>query len=474
MAGVDVVRIEEVLNDESARMSKYYKHQEIMDSKAKQRFKVFVERAVKYRQNPSIIDLWEDEFEAEVMKYALPDTKETYLHMDMDAFFANVEIRDNPAYASLPVAVGSLSMISTSNYIARKFGVRAAMAGFIALKLCPDLIIIPCNYEKYQAVGAEIREKVLSKYDQDFKSFSCDEATLHITSYCEHNNVSPSELGQRIKDDIFALTGLTCSIGIGPNPIISKMAAEYKKPCGFHALQFITTNEMRSFLHQLPIRKVPFLGKRAENLLAEIGILDLGDIYHNRGLLWGLLPRKTAMSYILCPYGIFGMTSSEDSEFSQTPKRALCPSISHSSIGLELSISKERTFGAISSKHELLCVLERVVSDILEYYSTYALEFSVNTVTLKLKNEEFEIRQRSLRLTTPTKSMRVLLEVAHKILAWEYYPIDIRLLGVKFTLQEDANVVEAESKLCDGGCQGFDSEDDTIIQVSHSRCTKIT
>ena len=436
MEKVDVRKVEKVLNSAEAKTSPFYKHQELMDAKAQKRNDELAQRAVEARKNQRMLLQWQNEADAEVAQYPLTDLSASYLHMDMDAFFANVEIRDNPAYASLPLAVGSTSMISTSNYVARRFGVRAGMAGFMALKICPDLIIVPCRHHKYAEIGAEIREKVLTNYDPNYRSFSCDEATLNITNYCEKHCVTPSEVGRRIKDEVVTLTGLTCSVGIGPHPILSKIAAEFKKPDGLFAMHFTSQDELRDFLFPIGVRKIPFLGRRTEDLLKEIGIINLGDIYHERGLLWGLLPRKTAMSYILCPYGIFHGSSAEP-KGETGEKRALDGSTSHKPVASEHSISKERTFGSLRSKEELMGIFKRVMGDVLVYYESYQDDHVVTSVTLKLKSSSFAIRQRSMRLPTPTKTPDVLAETALRVLASENFPIDIRLLGIKLTLQAE-------------------------------------
>ena len=105
-----------------------------------------------------------------------------YVHLDMDMFFCAVEMRDDPSLVSVPMAVGSLSMLATANYAARRYGVRSAMPGFIAKQLCPSLVIVPPNFHKYKEAGAVIR-RVLEKYDPTLSSHSLDEASLDVTDY---------------------------------------------------------------------------------------------------------------------------------------------------------------------------------------------------------------------------------------------------------------------------------------------------
>uniref|UniRef100_A0A8C9Q2T5 DNA polymerase kappa n=1 Tax=Spermophilus dauricus TaxID=99837 RepID=A0A8C9Q2T5_SPEDA len=120
------------------------------------------------------------------------DLNNTIVHVDMDAFYAAVEMRDNPELKDKPIAVGSMSMLSTSNYIARRFGVRAAMPGFIAKRLCPQLIIVPPNFDKYRAVSKEVKE-ILADYDPNFMAMSLDEAYLNITKHLQERQNWPED-----------------------------------------------------------------------------------------------------------------------------------------------------------------------------------------------------------------------------------------------------------------------------------------
>jgi len=107
----------------------------------------------------------------------------TWIHVDMDMFYAAVEIRDRPELATVPLAIGSDAMISTANYEARKYGVRSAMPGFIARKLCPGLVFVGCNFEKYRAVSLVFKE-IVEEYDPEFESMGLDETNLDVTQYC--------------------------------------------------------------------------------------------------------------------------------------------------------------------------------------------------------------------------------------------------------------------------------------------------
>ncbi|MQM06902.1 hypothetical protein Taro_039731 [Colocasia esculenta] len=141
----------------------------------------------------------------------------------MDAFYAAVETLENPSLKGKPLAVGSMSMICTANYEARKFGVRAAMPGFIARKLCPNLVFVPTNFDKY-SYYSEMTRKVFRRYDPCFIATSLDEAYLNITDICKERGVSSQEVAEQLRNTIYVETGLTCSAGVAPNRLLAKVA----------------------------------------------------------------------------------------------------------------------------------------------------------------------------------------------------------------------------------------------------------
>ena len=146
-----------------------------------------------------------------------------------DAFYAAVEERDQPSLKDQPMAVGGMGMLSTSNYLARKYGVRAGMPGFIGKKLCPTLKIVPPNFEKYKAVSSIIRQ-VFKEYDPGFCPMSLDEAYLDITEYLDtHSNLRASEVVEEMRAKIFQNTQLTASAGISLNTMLAKICSDLNK-----------------------------------------------------------------------------------------------------------------------------------------------------------------------------------------------------------------------------------------------------
>jgi len=157
-----------------------------------------------------------------------------FIHIDMDAFFVSVEIRDNPALANKAVAVGGKSdrrgVLSTCNYIARQFGVHSAMATSIALQKCPQLIVVPGRMDVYKQISVQIRA-IFEKYTQLIEPLSLDEAFLDVTD-CKLCNGSATLIAEQIRQEIFEELNLTASAGIAPNKFLAKIASDENKPNG--------------------------------------------------------------------------------------------------------------------------------------------------------------------------------------------------------------------------------------------------
>ena len=192
------------------------------------------------------------------------------IHIDMDAFYASVEVRDNPKLAGLPIVIGgppnSRSVVCTASYPARKFGIRSAMACSVARRLCPEAIFIAPNFEKYSAVSRELRE-IFSRYSALVEPLSLDEAYLDVT-----NNPSGEyavKIAQSIRECIHRETGLTASAGVAPNKMVAKICSDFHKPNGITVVQ---PPQVASFMAPLPLRKIPGVGPVTEKFLLTKGL----------------------------------------------------------------------------------------------------------------------------------------------------------------------------------------------------------
>ncbi|MEY2551662.1 MAG: polymerase [Verrucomicrobiota bacterium] len=196
------------------------------------------------------------------------------IHLDMDAFYASIEIRDRPSLKGKPVGVGGArdrrGVLTTCNYEARKFGVRSAMPTFMALQRCPHLVILPTRFDVYRKEAAVIRE-ILFRFTPLVEPLSLDEAYLDVT---DHPG-APGPLAEVIRGLIFQKTKLTASAGIGPNKLIAKIASDLKKPNG----QFeVHSEDVPAFMETLPVRKLWGIGEVTGQKLEKMGIVTCGDM----------------------------------------------------------------------------------------------------------------------------------------------------------------------------------------------------
>lgn len=191
----------------------------------------------------------------------------------MDCFYAQVEMRDNPALKNRPIAVGGLpgtrSVLCTSNYLARKFGVKSAMPTDYAVKLCPQLIVIHPNFSKYTE-ASEIIQEIFHKYSALVEPLSLDEAFLDVSD-CEN----ATALAEQIKKEIYEKTKLTASVGVAPNKFLAKVASDWKKPNG---LFVIPPQNVNSFVSKLPVKCIPGVGSKSLTILESLGVKTCEDL----------------------------------------------------------------------------------------------------------------------------------------------------------------------------------------------------
>jgi len=196
------------------------------------------------------------------------------IHLDMDCFYAAIEVRDCPSLRGKPVGVGGArdrrGVLTTCNYEARKFGVHSAMPTFMALQRCPDLIVLPTRFDVYRREAAVIRE-ILHRFTSLVEPLSLDEAYLDVS---DHPG-APAPLAQVIRGMIFRKTKLTSSAGIGPNKLIAKIASEMNKPNG--QLE-VTPEQVPEFMDKLPVRKIWGIGEKTERKLEELGVKTCGEL----------------------------------------------------------------------------------------------------------------------------------------------------------------------------------------------------
>ena len=255
------------------------------------------------------------------------------------------------------------------------------MAGFVAMKLCPDLICLPLNFEKYTAKAQEVRE-ILVEYDPRFESASIDEAYLNITEYCEEKHMDPEDVVSQLRSEVAEKTKITISAGIAANAKIAKIASNRNKPNG----QFRVANDratILAFMRDLPTRKVNGVGRVFERELDAIGVKTCGDLYSQRAYLSKLFGEKAFQFLMQCYLGL-GRTKIQPAEEYERK-----------------SVGTESTFHDMSDKTELREKL-RWIAEELEKDLTRT-QFKGRTLVLKVKLHTYEVLTRQV---IPSKAVR--------------------------------------------------------------------
>lgn len=341
------------------------------------------------------------------------DLSQTIVHVDCDAFYAAVEELDRPELKEVPFAVGK-GVLTTCNYQARKFGCRSGMASFVAKKLCPQLIQIPMNFDKYKAKAQEVRE-ILVDYDPRFESASIDEAYLNITEYCLNNDVGPEEAVEQLRREVHEKTKITISAGIAANAKLAKICSNKNKPNGQFRLPS-DRNSIMTFMRDLPVRKVNGVGRVFERELGSIGVKTCGDIYEYRHYLSRLFGEKAFVFLIQCYLGL-GRTKIQPAE-----------EYERKSVGTESTFGEMQDPTAIRNK--LRSTAEELEKDMQR------TQFKGRTLCLKVKLHTFEVITRQV---VPPKAI-YLAEDLYKYslpmlakLEQEFPGLKLRLLGLRCT-----------------------------------------
>jgi DNA polymerase-4 len=199
------------------------------------------------------------------------------IHIDMDAFYASVEQRDDPTLKGRPVIVGwpgERSVVCAASYEARKFGVHSAMPALRARRLCPEAVFIHPNFDKYRTVSQQIRA-IFERHTPLVEPLSLDEAYLDVTQ--ELTGIpTATETAETIRAEIREETHLTASAGVAPNKFLAKIASDWRKPDGCFVIR---PHQVEAFLVALPVRKIPGVGRATEKVMTEMGIATVGDLH---------------------------------------------------------------------------------------------------------------------------------------------------------------------------------------------------
>jgi len=356
----------------ASKGSKFFNNEEHKDKNLTQKIEKVLSRKKQLEKVDLASDLRRaDEYIAELELSR--DLSQTIVHIDCDAFYAAVEELDRPELKHVPMAVGQ-GVLTTCNYHARKYGCRSAMAGFVAMKLCPQLICVPLNFEKYTAKAQEVRA-ILADYDPRFESASIDEAYLNITDYCQEKQMDPSDAVTQLRREVEEKTKITISAGIAANAKIAKIASNKNKPNG----QFRVANDratILAFMRDLPTRKVNGVGRVFERELDAIGVKTCGDIYGHRAYLAKLFGHK-AFQFLMQSYLGLGRTNVQPAEEHERK-----------------SVGTESTFREMSGKAELRAKLRRIAEELEKDLDR--TQYKGRTLVLKIKLHTYEVLTRQV------------------------------------------------------------------------------
>lgn len=333
----------------------------------------------------------------------------TIMHVDMDAFFAAVEILDQPEYAGKPVIVGgrkdsARGVVSAASYEARKFGIHSAMPIAKAIVLCPNGIYIPSRMARYQEVSKQVHS-IFPQFSPLVEPLSIDEAFLDMSG-CEHFYSTLEDMGTSLKAKIKAETGLNASVGIAPNKFLAKLASDWEKPDG---LTIIEPENVSTFLNDLPVGKLWGVGKKSEAILHQLRLYYVRDLLPH-SLTWLQERLGSALGN-----QVYQLARGIDD-------RPVIPNQDAKSIGHEVTFSEDQINPTIV-RQQLAVLCEKVGWRLREQ------KFHAKTVAIKVRFANFKTITRSHTLNYSFNDDDTIFATAiHLLEEIEIRPI--RLIGV--------------------------------------------
>ena len=340
------------------------------------------------------------------------DTGCHILHVDMDAFYASVEIRDRPDLAAAPVivgAVGGRGVVLSATYQARTFGVRSAMPVTRARRLCPQAVFLPPRHNLYAAVSKEVMA-IFRSFTPQVEPLALDEAFLDVSG-ARRRLGPPDMIARMIREQVAEQQGITCSVGVAPTKFVAKVASVQCKPDG---LLVVPVDGVLAFLHPLPVSALWGVGERTGQLLARLGLRTIGDIANT--------PLATLQRELGVAHGshLAALARGQD-------ERSVVPRVAEKSIGAEETFAADIDDPELI-RRELLRLSERTAR------SLRSSGCVARTVVVKLRLANFTTMTRSRTLTEPTDVARTIHDTACAL--YEAAGLDrarLRLVGVRAT-----------------------------------------
>lgn len=330
------------------------------------------------------------------------------IHIDMDAFYASVELRERPELKDLPVVIAShhpRAVVAAASYPARIYGLRSAMSMGQARKLCPQVIVIEPDFAKYRQVSAQIHQ-IFQQYTSLIEPLSLDEAFLDVTENLKQIP-SATEVAMRIREDIFQATGLTASAGVAPNKFLAKIASDWHKPNG---ICVIKPSQVQRFIQDLPLKKIPGVGKVTQEKLKSLNLETLGNLQQIDEALLIQHFGKYGRRLFLYAQGIDERPVEVERERQQ--------------------ISKETTFDDDLHLNQCRPYWEPLLGQV--WQSLQKKQLSARGVTVKLKLKNFQVMQHSKSFKQVLRSPQELAQALDLLLDDLHIApqMQFRLIGV--------------------------------------------
>lgn len=347
------------------------------------------------------------------MEAASSQPQRKIIHIDMDAFYASIEQRDNPEYRGKAIAVGGSpegrgGVVATASYEARKFGVRSAMASKKAKQLCKDLIFVRPRFEVYKHVSVQLRE-IFKRYTDIIEPLSLDEAFLDVTED-KQGIGSAIDIAKLIRKAIKEELQLTASAGVSVNKFVAKIASDLNKPDG---ISFIGPSKIKSFIEKLPVEKFFGVGKVTADKMKQMGLHTGADLKKLSEAEMTKRFGKPGKFYYKIVRGI--------------DDRAVQPDRQTKSIGAEDTFRYDLT-----TLEEMNAELESIADVVYSRLKRYALKG--RTITVKIKYHDFQLATRSQSFTSPVGDFETILETAKTLLTGAITENDtVRLLGISIS-----------------------------------------
>lgn len=355
--------------------------------------------------------------------------KPAIIHVDMDAFFAAIEQRDNPALQGKPVIVGgskeSRGVVSTASYEARKFGVHSAMSMAEAVRRCPDGIYLPVDMKKYRAVSRQIME-IFQRFTPEVEAISVDEAFLDVTG-SQKLFGEAEQIGWQIKRIIRQELDLTASVGLSYNKFLAKLASDLDKPDGFYQ---ILPKELQQKVWPLSIRRMMGVGNKTAQLLERMGVTTIGKLaVMDAGLLEHLLGKQGLLMHQLAN-GVDG--------------RPVEPVRESKSVGRETTFPRD-----ISDVYVLETILFTLTDDVCHTLRSSGLKGK--TVSIKIRYPDFRSISRAVTLERYTASFEPVFEAVRRLMDQHYQDgTAVRLIGVTVSnLKKEQQIIEQQELFAD-------------------------